>query len=105
MESLHHGNMTEEETKSILQIINEKFSFNPLESDILEDRIVQLPKGKTSIFQTKVFNLEDHNSAVYNFYQIGPENLREDVLLDLFNQICKSEFFNQLRTKEQLGYM
>jgi insulysin len=35
----------------------------------------------------------------------GAEVLRERVLLELFAHIVKEPLFNQLRTKEQLGYM
>jgi len=45
------------------------------------------------------------NSAIFMFFQIGPENTRDDVLLDLFHHIHKRTFFNQLRTKEQIGYI
>ena len=40
-----------------------------------------------------------------NFYQCGPQDTRENMLLELTHQIIKEACFDQLRTKEQLGYV
>ncbi len=64
---------------------------------------VYLRPGKDYLYESIVHNENDKNSAVFNFYQIGLENLKDDVMLDLFNQINKTVFYDQLRTKEQLG--
>lgn len=42
------------------------------------------------------------------YYQIGaltPENIRTTAINDLFCQIFEEPFFNEMRTKEQLGYI
>ena len=35
--------------------------------------------------------------------QIGMQSFKDNVILELFNQIVKEPCFNTLRTKEQLG--
>jgi len=69
-----------------------------------ERRLVKIPKGKVSIYRTRPLNPEETNSAIDNYYQIGIETTRLFTLIDLFSHIVSSHGFDQLRTKEQLGY-
>lgn len=59
--------------------------------------------GAEFLWACEIPNVDDQNSAIFDFYQIGPENVVEDVLLDVMDQIFKTAFYDQLRTKEQLG--
>jgi len=106
IEGLIHGNITKEESLALMDEIEATFSPKPMqESEFPEERVLYLEKGKEYLHQAEVFNKNEQNSAIYNFYQIGPENTHDDILLDLFNQINKTTFYDQLRTKEQLGYI
>merc|ERR1719492_633323 len=65
----------------------------------------QLPKGLT-IIQERSKNKEDKNSASDVYVQIGPDKVLENVvLLDLLVPLLKEKAFDQLRTKETLGYI
>jgi nardilysin len=46
----------------------------------------------------------DPNTAVDVYVQIGKDNVRDRVLVDLLVQILHEPFFDQVRTKEQFGY-
>jgi insulysin len=106
VEGLIHGNITPEESKELVdQLFTIYKPFPALESEWPEERVIQLLTGKEYIYRCNVVNPEEENSVVYNYYQIGPENTRDDVLLNLFVQINKTTFYDQLRTKEQLGYI
>lgn len=48
--------------------------------------------------------LNDDNSIIKNFYQIGPYSAKLDALLQLLVSILSPKAFELLRTKEQLGY-
>ena len=50
-------------------------------------------------------NKVHQSNALMNFYQCGPQDTRENMLLELTHQIIKEACFDQLRTKEQLGYV
>jgi secreted Zn-dependent insulinase-like peptidase len=65
----------------------------------------QLPKGLTLI-QERNKNKEDKNSASDVYIQIGSDKVLENVvLLDLLVPLLKEKAFDQLRTKETLGYI
>jgi len=65
----------------------------------------QLPKGLT-IIQERNKNQEDKNSASDLYIQITPDSSLENmVLLDMLLPLLKEKAFDQLRTKETLGYI
>jgi len=64
-----------------------------------------LPDG-LSIIQARNINPKDKNSASDLYIQIGPESILENVVfLDLLIPLLKEKAFDQLRTKETLGYI
>lgn len=59
---------------------------------------------KTSICQT--FTNEVHKtSSIETIYQVGVQNTRDNMLVELFIQLINEPCFDTLRTKEQLGYI
>jgi insulysin len=76
-----------------------------ISSAFQERRAVKLPKGKTVIYQQKVLDPEQINSALENYYQIGLRSIENDAILELFSQLVSSDCYSQLRTTEQLGYI
>lgn len=44
------------------------------------------------------------NTTTQNYYQIGPIGIKTQTLIDLLLQVIDDPLFNNLRTKEQLGY-
>ncbi|XP_066596131.1 nardilysin [Prorops nasuta] len=98
---LVQGNMTEEEILNNVQkcteILNCKFAMPVLS-------ITEIPKG---IHEVKVKNINktDVNSTVANYYQFCDNQTHDLVaVVDLILMIMQEPMFNQLRTKEQLGY-
>ena len=49
-------------------------------------------------------NYKPNNSGIDKSYNIGPWNPRTELLQRLMNNEMRNAFFDQLRTKEQLGY-
>ena len=50
-------------------------------------------------------NSVHRSSCIENYYQTGLQETRLNMLLELFSQIINESCYNQLRTKEQLGYI
>eukprot|EP01118_Nematostelium_gracile_P012448 TRINITY_DN4540_c0_g1_i3.p1 TRINITY_DN4540_c0_g1~~TRINITY_DN4540_c0_g1_i3.p1 ORF type:complete len:814 (-),score=196.19 TRINITY_DN4540_c0_g1_i3:117-2558(-) len=104
-ELLIHGNLSRSEADQILDQV-ERLSGTSLPSYLIPYPLVaQLPRGTHYILEGELPNPTEKNCAILVFYQVGPENLKDDVLLELLHQISKSIIYNELRTKEQLGYI
>lgn len=69
----------------------------------MKSRGYQLPLG-TNVLRMKSLMLNDDNSYIKNYYQIGPKTIRMTSLLRLLESILDPKAFDFLRSKEQLGY-
>ena len=69
-----------------------------------EKRMVKLTPGYWYLHQRQGLNLEDENSSVAVYFQIGINTIETHAVASLFSHICKEPCFNTLRTIEQLGY-
>ncbi|KAG9445281.1 hypothetical protein H6P81_016621 [Aristolochia fimbriata] len=109
IEALCHGNLSLDEAKSISSIFKNFFSVQPLPVEMRhEENILCLPSGASFIRNISVKNKLETNSVVELYFQIeqdvGLEATRLRAIADLFDEIIEEPFFDQLRTKEQLGY-
>ncbi|CAH9135246.1 unnamed protein product [Cuscuta epithymum] len=110
IEGLCHGNMFEEEAINISNIFRNYFSVAPLPAEMThKEFIVCLPSGADLVRDVAVKNKLETNSVVELYFQVEPEVgsdlTKLKALLDLFDEIVEEPLFNQLRTKEQLGYV
>jgi len=100
----------EEEAIQISNIFKNYFSVQPLPFEMRhKEYIMCLSSGADLARDIRVKNKLETNSVVELYFQIDPEvgtkltNLK--ALIDLFDEIVEEPLFNQLRTKEQLGYV
>ncbi|KAF9594541.1 hypothetical protein IFM89_033511 [Coptis chinensis] len=110
IESLCHGNISKEEAVGISEIFKCNFSIEPLPADLRhEECVICLPSGANLVRDVCVKNRLEVNSVVELYYQIeqdiGLEITKLRALADLFDDIVQEPLFDQLRTKEQLGYV
>ncbi|KAL4558442.1 hypothetical protein LXL04_036642 [Taraxacum kok-saghyz] len=110
IEGLCHGNLLEQEAKNISNIFKKYFSVPPLPMEMRhKESILQFPPNADLVRDVTVKNKLDTNSVIELYYQIEPEvasNLpKSKALIDLLDEIVEEPLFNQLRTKEQLGYV
>ncbi|CAL5426989.1 unnamed protein product [Camellia sinensis] len=110
IEGLSHGNLLEEEAINISNIFRSNFSVQPLPFEMRHKEYVMcLPSGADLVRDVQVKNKLETNSVVELYFQIEPEVGLEitkfKALADLFDEIVDEPLFNQLRTKEQLGYV
>lgn len=103
IEMLAHGNFSRKEVRGFGSMLEERF----LRSDgrrngRIEEKAMKIAAGSN---RTYAFPVEDINSAVQVYFQAGPENREETVLLDLLGILVEKPFYHRLRTLEQLGYL
>jgi len=106
LEMLVHGNITQEDAVALLTMAKTTLSpRRPLfEAETTMRRIVQLPKG-VSVVEQDHADAQNPNSALYYYIQAGWKDLRLQTLIDLLAHILLEPAFDQLRTKEALGYI
>mmetsp|Transcript_10931 Transcript_10931/g.29980 ORF Transcript_10931/g.29980 Transcript_10931/m.29980 type:complete len:1056 (-) Transcript_10931:352-3519(-) len=88
--------------KSMLQDVGAK---HVLSSQMRDMRTIRVPAGDTTLLEEPGPNPENKNSAVSIMYQVGPDELRTNALLQLLVHMSKRDAFNTLRTQQQLGYI
>ncbi|KAG0165438.1 Insulinase (Peptidase M16) [Apophysomyces sp. BC1034] len=107
IEGLVHGNLKQEHAIKMLRTVEDILSPRPLiPSQLVGNRSISLPEGKSFVYQLPVRDRDDVNSAIEYYCQvcdIADISLRAH--LSLVAQIAQEPCFNQLRTKEQLGYV
>ena len=105
--ALVHGNATEKEAlalvEGILGIVKKSNVTNTVSGG--KQRIVCLPPSSSFVYSEPVHDAENVNSAIQNYYQVGKRTHRESACLSLLASILDEPCFDQLRTKQQLGYI
>ncbi|KAJ1801195.1 metalloprotease [Coemansia sp. RSA 2399] len=100
------GNFTEEEALGISDMVVETLDSKPLPeyARCIYRSILHGPGSY--IHHEKMPDEENLNSSVdFSIYTGMSDNKRERVVLDLVSLIVQEPYFDQLRTKEQLGYI
>ncbi|KAH8549377.1 Metalloenzyme, LuxS/M16 peptidase-like protein [Umbelopsis sp. PMI_123] len=107
LEALAHGNVTENDAKNMLSIVQDILKPKTLlASQLTSHRSVILPAGSKFVYQRKVSDPENVNSALEYYAQVGNvTEIPRRARLSLLAQIAQEPCFDQLRTKEQLGYL
>ncbi|TVU47149.1 hypothetical protein EJB05_06736 [Eragrostis curvula] len=109
IEGLCHGNLSEEEAMNISKIFRNTLSAQTLPEDKRHgERVICIPNGANLVRSVRVKNDLEENSVVEVYFpieqDIGKEATRLRAITDLFSSIIEEPCFDQLRTKEQLGY-
>ena len=105
---LIQGNVSKEDALEIAEDANKI-----LEIDIEKEKIgkffssrpVVITKNYNYIFKKKISNPNETNSSLISVYQTGLLNIKEIQYLKLIESFLADKFFDQLRTKETLGYI
>ncbi|CAB4464914.1 unnamed protein product [Rhizophagus irregularis] len=107
IESLIHGNILKDDAMKMTQKVEEILQPKALlPSQLIGYRSAILPYGKKFIYQRNVYDTENINSAIdYHIQVDGLMEVESRARLSLLAQIADEPCFNQLRTKEQLGYL
>ncbi|XLT67153.1 hypothetical protein HN873_023592, partial [Arachis hypogaea] len=109
IEGLCHGNISEE-VIDISNIFKTNFIVNPLPVELRHaEHVICLSSSANLVRDVCVKNKSEKNSVVELYFQIeqdlGLGSIKLKALIDLFEEVVDEPLFNQLRTKEQLGYV
>uniref|UniRef100_A0ACD5XLA5 Uncharacterized protein n=1 Tax=Avena sativa TaxID=4498 RepID=A0ACD5XLA5_AVESA len=109
IEGLCHGNLSGEEAANISKIFQNTLSGQTLPEEARHgESVFCIPHGANFIRSVCAENDLEENSVVEVYFpveqDIGKESTRLRAITDLFSNIIEEPCFNQLRTKEQLGY-
>ncbi len=100
---LVHGNWTVEKARESLKILLDAIQSEPLpEKDRYKELVEVLDPGEKILFSNKIL---DNNNAVYYGLQIGDKELKNVALASLAASIVEGDFYTQMRTNQQLGYI
>ncbi|SJX63498.1 related to STE23-Metalloprotease involved in a-factor processing [Sporisorium reilianum f. sp. reilianum] len=107
LEVLAHGNLAKEEAIELSNMAWNALKSCPVnKTELLSSRSMLLPEKCNHIWKLPVTNAANVNSAIEYYVQVGePTDLSLRAPLSLFSQIANEPVFDQLRTKEQLGYL
>ena len=107
METLTHGNLHKEDALKITNILESTLKARPLpRSQVPIVRSLLLPPGANYIYNKTLKDPANVNHCVETWLYVGDRadcDLRAKTLL--LDQIAHEPAFDQLRTKEQLGYI
>ncbi|KAJ3051602.1 Insulinase (Peptidase M16), partial [Quaeritorhiza haematococci] len=109
LEMLLHGNVDKKGALEIADVVERILKPKPLPLALRYHsyRTFIIPEGASYIFSRDLPNADNPNSAIMFFLMIGENSLWDPRLRActyLFEQVSAEACFDQLRTKEQLGY-
>ncbi|XP_065350636.1 insulin-degrading enzyme-like [Cloeon dipterum] len=106
IECLFHGNVNKAEAQKLIKLIESKLPKNVMPlfpQHLLLYRDMKLEDGSNYVYE--VTNETHKTSCVDVLLQCPPKCTESNILLELFVQIASEPCYNELRTKEQLGYI
>ena len=106
VEALVTGNVSDEEVRALDGEIARLFTHAAGSEAPLRpaQRVTALREGCASLLRSLAKNPKEDNSALEVYWQLGADSPATRAALDLLEQAIGEPFFDQLRTKEQLGY-
>jgi insulysin len=107
IEGLVHGSLDKPHVLNMFASVQDILQPRALQpSQFIGERSIVLPKGKKFVYQLPVRDKDDVNSAInYNSQICDVKNIALRNRLCMIAQIAQEPCFNQLRTREQLGYL
>ena len=107
VEVLGHGNMDKAEVQRVADTALTVLNSRPVHAaELVSQRSLILPPSCNYTWTVPVGNPANINSAIEYYCQVGdPTDVALRARLSLLAQIAHEPAFDQLRTKEQLGYL
>ena len=103
IEGLAYGNLRAEPAREAAAILRQKLEAKPLpETERFRDSVIQVPPGKSHAFTR---NMQVDNTALVTETQIGQLNPKLQASLLVIDNLLQPQFYNELRTSQQLGYI
>jgi insulysin len=109
--ALVQGNVDEKEAQTLVSTIDKALRFKPISAAEYPPELAPLPlpqvpaKSKPTRLVISEPNPDNGNSASYVVLQSLSEDPKEHVMIELVSSIVAEPFYEDLRTKQQLGYI
>lgn len=100
---MFHGNITKSETENIVHLLKHNINYKMI-STYPKYNIIKLV-DRRFMYLKKSTNKNENDSVVVSMYQFGKMNYKLYLLVEVLQNMIEEPFFDQLRTKEQLGYI
>lgn len=98
-----HGNWTDIHAKESVSILLNSLNSQPLpKSDRYEQVVEVLKPGERIQFTREV---EDNNNSLSYAIQVGEKDLKRMAMSSIIASIVENDFYTQMRTNQQLGYI
>ncbi|MEK9629071.1 MAG: insulinase family protein [Nitrospinota bacterium] len=98
-----HGNYSDEKAKESTQILIDSLKSKPLPKEERFEQVVEvMPRGERFRFSREV---EDVNNSLAYAIQIGEKDPALLAQVSMLASIVESDFYTQMRTNQQLGYL
>lgn len=98
-----HGNWTAEQARKSLDIVLEEIKGQPLpEGERYKEVVEVLDPGERIRYSRQI---ADNNNSIFYTLQVGKRGFREQARASMVASIVESDFFTQMRTNQQLGYI
>ncbi|XP_064386894.1 nardilysin-like isoform X2 [Halichondria panicea] len=107
VEALVQGNITPKEALSMMTFLTEHIDYDPLPSDVqakIKPRTMQLPSNTNVCYRLDNKNTNSTCTVLTDYYQCCQRTTRDAAILELLSECMNEPCFNELRTKQQLGY-
>lgn len=109
--ALVQGNIDQEEAETLVATIDRALGFQPIRASEFPPELSPLPlpeisaKGSPTKLVVSEPNPENENAASYVMLQCLSEDPKEHVLIEILSSVLAERFYEDLRTKQQLGYI
>jgi insulysin len=109
--ALVQGNVDEKEAQTLVSTIDKALGFKPISATEYPPELAPLPlpqvpaKSKPTRLVISEPNPDNGNSASYIVLQSLSEDPKDHVMIELVTSIVAEPFYEDLRTKQQLGYI
>lgn len=110
-ECLVQGNFNEEEALELVKSVGDIIPFQPITEKDYPPRLeaLPLPTSESLTLPPRLViaepNPSNENSACHVMVQSLGKSSKEHVLIELLSAVLNEPFYNELRTKQQLGYI
>ena len=110
-QALVMGNIDETGANEFVNLVEAAFSFKPLPKfERSRRRPVELPiTNNINNYGNRISRLEpntnDENSAAAFYFQLPSRKIEDYLLMEILADAIEQPFYNDLRTKQQLGYI
>ncbi len=98
-----YGNWTDDKVSESVRVLLDEIQSKPLPKEERYEEVVEiLDPAEKIMFSRKI--LDNNNSLAYGL-QIGEKSLERQARAMLLAAIIESDFYTEMRTKQQLGYI